>query len=125
MSKACILCKMSWKDCYSPCEKRRDELVIDYIQRYINWSAEAFGWGAKTEGICKHIEKEVNEIREAPKDLMEWIDVIILGIDGAWRAGNSADSIWEALKAKQRINQGRKWPTNIPNNEPIEHIRGE
>lgn len=98
------------------------ETILDYINQHIGWSAEAFGPGEKHIGLIRHIEKELREIEEDPKDIKEWVDVIILAIDGAWRQGHSAEAIWEALKAKQAVNIGREWPQGVPDDEPIEHI---
>jgi hypothetical protein len=44
----------------------------------------------RPRGSCiKHIKKELDdEIAHDPLDLGEWIDVIILGLDGAWRTGH-------------------------------------
>jgi hypothetical protein len=63
----------------------------DYLLRQKDWSERAFGEGRRTEGICKHIEKELAEIRAYPEDIMEWVDVAILALDGAWRAGYTPD----------------------------------
>ena len=57
-----------------------------------------------------HIKKEIKEIEENPEDLEEWIDLIILGFDGAWRQGYSAEEIVECLEAKQSKNETREWP---------------
>ena len=84
--------------------------LLAYIERQINWSSKTFGDSARAEGICKHIESELEEIRDNPGDLMEWADVIILGIDGVWRSGHSAQEIWTALQRKQAINAGRTYP---------------
>ena len=82
-----------------------------------------FGEGQRTVGITKHIRKELDEILENPTDLMEWIDVIILALDGAWRAGYTPRQIVEALDQKQQINFAREWPPNSDPNEPTEHKR--
>lgn len=93
-----------------------------WLRQHIAWSMETFGDGARTEGLCKHVEKELEEIRQQPNDIMEWIDVIILACDGAWRAGYSAKEICLALQQKQQINQERQW-VRTPENEPTEHVK--
>jgi len=93
-----------------------------YLSRQREWSKKTFGDGKRTEPICRHIEKEVNEIRAYPEDIMEWVDVIILALDGAWRAGYPPDVIGAALVVKQRINMERKWPDPKPD-DPSEHDR--
>jgi hypothetical protein len=105
-----------------------------HIERAIVFSKETYGPGHRSEAICKHIEKEVNEIREKPHDLEEWIDIIILGIDGAWRSvkaplsrGEIATMIAGCLEAKQTKNERRQWPNwrDVPADSPIEHVRTE
>ena len=95
-----------------------------HLQRQRDWSAKTFGPGERSQGVVDHIRKELNEIEAAPFDLTEWIDVVILALDGAWRAGHSPDEIIAALVAKQAKNEGRKWPdwrTAAPG-KAIEHI---
>ena len=94
-----------------------------YITKQMHWSLSTFGAGPRTEGICKHIESELDEIREEPKDLGEWVDVMILAIDGAWRAGFNSDEIMAALVSKQATNFTRRWPAPQPEDHPTEHIR--
>lgn len=98
-------------------------MIISFLEKHIDWSQKTFGHGVKTESICRHIEKELNEIREKPHDLEEWIDVVILAFDGAWRAGYSPLQIIEGLKSKQEINFLRKWQQPENADDPIEHVR--
>lgn len=73
------------------------------------------------------IAKELNEIREAPEDISEWVDVIILAFDGAWRAGWEPQQIIDATIEKQGKNENREWPdwrTADPD-KAIEHVRSE
>jgi hypothetical protein len=96
-----------------------------YIQNHIQWSRKTFGEGPKVEGIIKHIQKELNEIRENPSNLEEWVDVMILAIDGAWRAGHAPLSIVKMLMSKQLKNRMREWPpiSEQVEGQPTEHIR--
>ena len=94
----------------------------DYINLQREWSERTFGDGRRTVGLCRHIEKELNEIKRSPDDLFEWIDVVILAIDGAWRAGYSPEQIIEALLEKQQVNFERRWPAPQAQYEPTEHI---
>jgi len=66
--------------------------------------------------------EEVNEIRENPSDVEEWVDVMILAIDGAWRAGYDSEQIMDALKVKQAKNFTRRWPGHQPQDHPTKHI---
>ena len=97
----------------------------EYLEDQIEWSKRTFGEGKRTEGILKHIEKEIIEVRKSPEDLLEWIDIAILALDGAWRAGYQPEEIVMALVEKQEINFGRKWNVPGSENEPVEHVRSE
>ena len=97
--------------------------LIDYLNRQIPWSERTFGHSVRTVGITRHIEKELAEIRAAPHDLTEWVDVVILALDGAWRAGYTPEQIVDAMAMKQVENFCRKWPASCRDDEPSEHIR--
>jgi hypothetical protein len=106
---------------YAPAELNL-ETFIDEVRPF---SEATFGPGMKTETILDHIEKEMVEVRAKPCDLEEWIDIILLAIDGAWRCGFSAKQICQALWAKLRKNKLRKWPDwrTLDPDKAIEHIR--
>lgn len=96
-----------------------------HIERQITWSEATFGPGVR-KGVVDHIRKELKEIEDADyTDLEEWIDVIILGIDGAWRAGYSAHEIISMLRNKQVKNENRTWPDwrTVSTDFAIEHMR--
>ncbi len=98
-----------------------------HLRRQREWSERTFGPGERSQGVVDHIRKELIEIETAPLDLIEWIDVAILALDGAWRAGHSPDDIIAALVEKQTKNEGRKWPdwrTAEPG-KAIEHIKDD
>lgn len=98
-----------------------------HLQQQRDWSLRTFGPGTRTNGILDHIRKELREIESAPHDLEEWIDVVILALDGAWRAGAMPAKIIETLRAKQAKNMARQWPdwrTSDPD-KAIEHTKGE
>ena len=89
------------------------------------WSAKTFGPGARTAGVLDHISLELDEVEAHPEDVSEWADVIILAIDGAWRAGHEPQAIIDAVVAKWAKNRGRTWPdwrTADPN-KAIQHDR--
>ena len=94
-----------------------------FLNRQIPWSTKTFGSGKRMGGITKHIEKEVAEVRAKPDDLTEWIDIIILAIDGYWRHGGKPETITRDLEAKQAKNFGREYPRPISEDEPSEHVR--
>ena len=97
--------------------------IAEYLERQQTWSEATFGPGQRTGGITKHIEKEISEVRENPRDLSEWIDVVILALDGYWRHGGSPDTIMRDLIAKQEKNFSRRYPPPVSEDEPSEHIR--
>lgn len=89
------------------------------------WSRETFGPGPRTLGVIDHIRKELVEIEADPADLGEWVDVIILSFDGAWRAGWEPQEIIDAVKGKQARNEARTWPDwrAMSEDHAIEHDR--
>lgn len=96
-----------------------------YIEKTANFSAKTFGNGYRTTGICEHIRQELEEIRENPNDLFEWVDVIILALDGATNRGFTPKQITEALEVKLAVNICRNWPSIAEQEEgkPINHIK--
>lgn len=98
------------------------DFLETYLKRHIEWSQTTFGVHKRTKGIIKHIRKGLNEVEENPDSLFEWIDVIILALDGAWRRGFSLDQIIDALVMKQEINIRRSWPSSNPD-EPTFHSK--
>lgn len=96
-----------------------------HLVRQREWSSKTFGPSSRLFGILDHIRKELLEIETDPTDLGEWVDVVILALDGAWRAGHEPQAIIDAIKAKQVRNEAREWPdwrTASPN-KAIEHVR--
>ena len=104
-------------------EAIRQAKIVDYLEKQKEWSSKTFGNGKRTLGIIKHIQKELIEIEECPEDLQEWIDVIILAMDGYWRHGGNAKDLMERLIEKQCINFNRDYPFPTSEDLPSEHIR--
>lgn len=99
--------------------------LVKHLRRQADFSARTFGPGARLEGVTDHIAKELHEVRDSGGALAEWVDVIILAFDGAWRSGATAEEIIAALEAKQAKNESRRWPdwrTADPA-KAIEHVR--
>lgn len=98
--------------------------LVAHLQRQAAFSLKVFGPGPRVRGITDHIRKELQEIEAEPNSL-EWIDVVILALDGAWRAGYSPEEIARAIQFKQTKNELRKWPDwrDFSQDQPIEHIR--
>lgn len=102
-------------------------MTIDasHLARQREWSQRTFGPGTRLLGVLDHIRKELKEIEASPDDVEEWVDVIILAFDGAWRAGWEPQQIIDAIKDKQAKNEARTWPDwrTMSANEAIEHVR--
>jgi hypothetical protein len=99
------------------------EALGDYLVRQREFSERTFGGGRRTIGVTQHIAKELLEIREKPDDLTEWIDVIILAMDGYWRHGGQPKDLLRLIEDKLARNIARKWPTPTSEDEPVEHDR--
>jgi len=106
-----------------PATERFD--LIAHLLRQREWSERTFGPALRTRGVLNHIRKELAEIERSPFDLSEWVDVVLLAFDGAWRAGHEPEDIARALAAQQARNEARTWPDwrDKPEDESIEHDR--
>lgn len=116
--------------------------LVAFIKRQRRFSLRAFGEGKRAKGIAEHIHKELEEVDVASgasgasgDELAEWVDVILLAIDGAQRceivpAGEgklrnpTAEEICLALFSKLQINETRKWPAldSTSQDRAIEHL---
>lgn len=109
------------------CEYDRPHHVIDaaHLANQRAWSLRTFGPGTRLLGVLDHIRKELAEIEAAPTDLEEWIDVVLLGLDGAWRTGATPAEVVRMLLDKMAKNSGRRWPDwrTLRDGEPTEHLR--
>lgn len=103
--------------------RTQDVSLEKLLNRQEDFSRFAFGPGMRTKGICNHIRKELDEIEAKPDDLEEWVDVLLLALDGYWRAGGKSPEIYRALYAKLEKNEKRNWPDwrTLSENDPIEH----
>lgn len=103
--------------------------LIDHIFRQREFSRKTFGPGDRCAGVRDHIRKELDEVAAEPvgKRLPEWVDVILLALDGAWRDGHEPEEIARAIRDKQTKNETRDWPDwrTAPADKAIEHTRIE
>ncbi len=97
-----------------------------HLPRLMAFSHTAFGPGVRTAGVCDHIRKELQEVQEAGGDAAEWVDVVILALDGLTRqlaycertppgGGRGEPSYVAAIACnmidkKQSQNEARTWP---------------
>lgn len=110
-----------------------------HLLRQMAFSHATFGPGKRTNGVIDHIKKELNEIIAdgGVVDPSEWVDVVILALDGLTRelAYNSqdkrsdpekvADDVCKMILFKQTRNESRNWPNwrvSDPN-KAIEHVK--
>ena len=101
--------------------------LVDFIYEQREFSDKTFGPGRRTLGILKHIHKETQEIKQEPEDLEEWIDIVLLAIDGACRVGYAPEQIVAKLEDKLARNKQRNWPDwrDSSQDSPIEHRRDD
>ena len=101
--------------------------LVELVELQREWSENTFGGGKRTAGVLDHIRKELNEIEAEPDDVEEWIDVVILALDGAWRTGASPQEVVDTLLMKYRKNRERTWPDwrEFGEDQAIEHTEVE
>jgi hypothetical protein len=98
--------------------------LVNHLVDQREFSQRTFGPGERTKGVLDHIRKEIEEVEKEPDDLFEWVDLAILALDGAWRAGYEPEEIAWAFKEKMAKNKARKWPDwrNQDPDKAIEHV---
>jgi hypothetical protein len=103
-----------------------DSITAHLLRIQQGWSIDTFGPGPRTKGVVDHIRKELLEIEAEPEDIEEWVDVMILAADGAYRAGASPQGVIDTYIDKLRRNMARQWPDwrTQPADRAIEHVRG-
>ena len=107
-----------------------------HLVRQMVFSRATFGPGARTEGILDHIGKEVEEVRSSSGSAAEWVDLVILSLDGLTRqlwsvggyrhyADEIADIAVKMIVGKQGRNELRDWPDwrAADPDKAIEHVR--
>ncbi|MFZ5715781.1 MAG: dATP/dGTP pyrophosphohydrolase domain-containing protein [Bradyrhizobium sp.] len=105
--------------------------LVAHLLRQRAFSRATFGPGMRTKGVVDHIRKELTEIEGAPDDLTEWVDVVLLALDGLWRcAEHRANPVpievaIGAIVAKQDKNERRNWPDwrAADPDKAIEHVK--
>lgn len=99
--------------------------LVAHLRRQMEFSVKTFGPGARVQAVCDHIRKELIEVESEGGPLSEWVDVVLLALNGALRSGATPEHIAEAIVAKQTKNEGRKWPDwrTVPLGQAIEHDR--
>lgn len=105
--------------------KSQEFNLMAHLHRQREFSLHTFG--PEYAGVLDHLRKELSEIETAPNDLTEWVDVILLAFDGAWRSGHTPEEIVQAIADKQACNEARHWPDwrTVESGKAIEHVREE
>jgi hypothetical protein len=100
--------------------------LTEFLRKKNIWSVQTFGRSNGIEGVLRHIESEITEVRANPTDVTEWIDIILLAFDGAFRSGYTAEQVVSALIQKQAKNVRRQWPDwrTKKEGEFSSHIKG-
>lgn len=109
-----------------------------HLIRQMAFSQATFGPGDRMSGVVDHIRKELVEVERANGDSAEWVDVVILALDGLTRrlayAGGErrdpkevAEVACRMIDGKQTRNEARQWPDwrTAPKNKAIEHVKIE
>lgn len=107
-----------------------------HLIRQMAFSHATYGPGTRTKGVIAHIRKELKEVLKGQGDSAEWVDVVILGLDGltrqlAYCGGERRDPELVAQTAvnmiigKQSRNEARDWPDwrKAKPDTAIEHVR--
>lgn len=99
--------------------------LIEHLYYQKEFSERTFGPGPRTAGVIDHIRKELKEIEQEPDSLEEWVDVVILALDGCWRSGATPEEIVAMIQTKQAKNERRVWPDwrTVDTDKAIEHDR--
>ena len=113
----------------------------DHIRRQMAFSKATFGPGDRQEGVVDHIRRELDEVIEGENDPKEWVDLVLLSLDGLWRSiqynKHFHDCIakWEdmpeectkMIQEKQSKNEQRDWPDwrNADPKKAINHDRSK
>lgn len=107
-----------------------------HLIRQMAFSHSTFGHGVRTKGVIDHIKKELEEVEISHGDATEWVDVVILALDGltrqlAYCTGERgipsavAEMACNMIEGKQSRNEAREWPDHrtADLDKAIEHVK--
>lgn len=88
------------------------------------WSQATFGSDQERgpKGALLHLEKEAREAFEAPGDVTEFADCLLLVLDASRRAGFEPAYLLQQTYHKLQICKQRNWP-KPDGDKPVEHIK--
>lgn len=112
-----------------------------HLIRQMAFSKATFGPGTRTNGVLDHLAKEIEEVRGSGGSSDEWVDLVILALDGLTRqlsfcneethriarASEIAELACNMIVGKQDRNENRTWPDwrTMSADKAIEHVRTE
>lgn len=107
-----------------------------HLIRQMAFSHATFGHGTRTKGVIDHIRKELVEVEESSGSSNEWVDVVLLALDGLTRQlafingdrknpSDVAELACSMIIGKQTRNEARVWPDwrTAPSDKAIEHVK--
>jgi hypothetical protein len=117
----------------------------EHLLRQMAFSHATFGPGERTQGVIDHIRKELIEVENSNGSALEWVDIVILALDGLTRElmytsgvghdlplrhpdpAGRAELACQMILHKQAINEARDWPDwrKAPAGRAIEHDRSK
>jgi len=76
-----------------------DFSFLRYLRDLRHWSHKTFGPNPRPHGLLSYFRKENNAETEGDRTLLSlWIDMVIVGLDGAWRTGAEPETIiWHLI----------------------------
>jgi hypothetical protein len=76
-------------------------------------SQKAYGPQRSAGAAVMDASAALRAANDAPLDLYAWIDLILAGIEGALRSGNTPFAVAQALANRQAEQVARKWPPTL------------
>lgn len=112
-------------------------MKLSQLLDQMHFSLTTFGPKLRRKGIIEHIRKELDELENMPDNqdhAEEWIDLLILSLDGLWRELHiNQHQPWDHVpqiirykyKRKMQKNRDRVWPDwrDFSDEQAIEHNR--
>jgi len=81
--------------------------LIGHLVQQREFSESAFGPGENTALIA---EAMLPELSTEPHQLGDWLNIVLFGLDGAWRTGADPAQICQALADRLVELRSRAWP---------------
>lgn len=95
--------------------------LATFMDRLQVVSRKQFGEGKRTGSLTKKISQELEEVIAQPDDLEEWVDILILAMDGYWRHGGTSEWLLHDLHNKLCVVAERTYP-KTDEDTPVQHV---